>query len=89
MASANRGNHENRLDETPQSRSTDTPPTAPIVHVLTLSPDDLVLDFGAGSGRFTLPVAKRLEELKGMGHGKAERLLLGGQRGQNRSCQTQ
>ncbi len=67
MANASKGNHENRLDETPQSWSTDAPPTVAIIDVLALSPDDVVLDFGAGSGRFTLPLAKRLEELKGMG----------------------
>ena len=45
----------------------DAPPTADLIDALDLSPDDVVLDFGSGSGRFTLSIAERLETMEGMG----------------------
>jgi SAM-dependent methyltransferase len=66
MVDANEGSHEISLSKT-HRWSTDAPEETELIDMLDLSPDDVVLDFGAGSGRYTLPIAERLEELDGMG----------------------
>ncbi|MDJ0767097.1 MAG: methyltransferase domain-containing protein [Myxococcota bacterium] len=45
----------------------ETPPTANVIEALLLTPDSVVVEFGAGSGHFTLPVATRLKRTAGLG----------------------
>ena len=42
-------------------------PQRTVVNALNLQPESIVLDYGAGRGRFTLPIAKKLDELAGDG----------------------
>lgn len=43
------------------------PPTRDVMDALLLHEDSVVVEFGTGQGHFTLPMAQRLEQMKGRG----------------------
>lgn len=44
-----------------------TEPQTEIIETLNLKPDSIVLEYGAGSGRYTIPIARKLDALNGDG----------------------
>jgi SAM-dependent methyltransferase len=56
-----------RIYQAPYLETREAPAARPLVDELSLDKDDVVLELGVGAGHFTLPVARRLEALRGLG----------------------